>query len=134
MAATAGTSRLDPYQPFTTLGVRSNTISSNGAGIQTAGVSSTEIFGNRFKNQSKRLFGGDLNGLSAVLLQHSSTTPALVRTNCRPVIITPRICPLTEIGAVPRMITGSYADGAGGGDYCLADAASPQATAFAGAS
>ncbi|HWA20479.1 MAG TPA: right-handed parallel beta-helix repeat-containing protein [Devosia sp.] len=122
---------VDPYQPFTTLTVRNNAIASNGAGIQTAGVSSAEIFDNRFKDQSKRLFGGDLDGLNAVLLQHSSAAPTLVSTNCRPVITTPRMCQLTELGAVPALTLGTYAPG-NSGDYCLADAASPQAAAFNG--
>jgi len=121
---------VDPYQPFTTVAIHGNWISSNGAGIQTAGVSADELFDNHFRDQSKRLFGGDLDGLNAVLLQNSGKLPTLVTTNCRPVLTAPKQCLLGETGAV-LAASGRYSNGATG-NYCIGDAGTPQAAAFHG--
>jgi len=122
---------LDPYQPFTSLSISDNGITGNGAGIQTAGVSLAALYDNHFRDQSKRLFGGDLDGLSAVLLQNASKAPTLVSTNCTPVLTMPKACRLIQLGVLGSS-AGSYRKGATG-DYCLADAGSPQAQAFNGA-
>lgn len=122
---------VDPYQPFATLLVRGNTVVANGAGIQTAGVSATQVYDNHFRDQSKRLFGGDLDGLAAVLLQNSDDRPTTVATNCRPTVLIPPACPLTRIGAVTPFAGVEFRN-AEAGDYCLGDPLSPQAQAFHG--
>jgi poly(beta-D-mannuronate) C5 epimerase len=117
---------LDPYQPVAGFSAIGNAVDANGAGIQAAGVSQIELYGNQFRNQSDRLVAGDLEGLQGLVLQEAERKPTLISTNCRPVLQPMHACPFIEAGLIgsSRFSTSEQ------GDFCLGDSASPQAEAF----
>lgn len=117
---------LDPYQPVTAFSAIGNALRGNGAGIQTAGVSEIELYGNQFRNQSERLVAGDLNGLQGLVLQQAEHAPTVISTNCRPVLQPIHACPFIEAGLIgqTRFSTSET------GDFCTGDASTAQAEAF----
>lgn len=118
---------LDPYQPVAAFSAIGNAMRSNGAGIQTAGVSAVELYGNQFRNQSDRLVAGDLDGLQGLVLQQAKSTPTVISTNCRPVLQPVHACPFIEAGLIPQ----SRFSTSDTGDFCTGDADTAQAQAFA---
>ncbi len=117
---------LDPYQPVTSFSAMGNVMHGNGAGIQTAGVSAVELYGNQFRNQSGRLVAGDLDGLQGLLLQQAGAQPTVVSTNCVPVLQPMHACPFTESG----LLAGTRFSTSASGDFCTTDASTAQAQAF----
>lgn len=117
---------LDPYQPVTAFSAIGNAMRDNGAGIQTAGASEVELYGNQFRNQSDRLVAGDLDGLQGLVLQNAQKTPTVISTNCRPVLQPMHACPFIEAGLIGQTRF-SFSDT---GDFCTSDADTAQAQAF----
>jgi len=116
----------DPYQAVTAFSAIGNGVRGNGAGIQTAGASTVELYGNQFRNQSARLVAGDLNGLQGLVLQQAAQSPVLISSNCRPVLQPTHACSFVEAGlmAQSRFTTSQT------GDACTGDASTIQAQAF----
>jgi len=117
---------LDPYQPVAAFTAIGNALRGNGAGIQTAGVSEIELYGNQFRNQSARLVAGDLSGLQGLLLQQAEHAPTVVSTNCRPVLQPIHACPFIEAGLIAQTRFSTSETG----DFCTGDASTAQAQAF----
>ncbi len=117
---------LDPYQPVTAFTAIGNAMRSNGAGIQTAGASEVELYGNQFRNQSDRLVAGDLDGLQGFVLQTAQNMPTVISTNCRPVLQPVHACPFVEAGLIgqTRFSTSEA------GDFCTGGTDTVQAQAF----
>lgn len=117
----------DPYQSVAAFSAIGNAVRGNGAGIQTAGVSDVELYGNQFRNQSGRLVAGDLDGLQGLVLQEAASSPVLISSNCRPVLQPTHACSFADAGlmAQTRFSTSEA------GDACTGDASTIQAQAFA---
>ncbi len=118
---------LDPYQPVTAFSAIGNAMRGNSAGIQTAGASEVELYGNQFRNQSTRLVAGDLNGLQGLVLQQAERQPTLIASNCRPVLQPVHACPFIESGLISQTRFSTSESG----DFCTGDASTAQAQAFA---
>jgi len=117
---------LDPYQPVASFAAVGNLVQGNGAGIQTAGVSSIELYGNQFRNQSGRLVAGDLDGLQGLLLQQAGRQPTVIASNCMPVLEPIHACAFTAAGLIPATRFPTRASG----NFCTSDATTAQAQAF----
>lgn len=117
---------LDPYQPVASFAAVGNVVRGNGAGIQTAGVSAIELYGNQFRNQSGRLVAGDLDGLQGLLLQQAGRQPTVVSTNCVPVLQPIHACHFSGAGLLGATRFSTSASG----DACTTDASNAQAQAF----